>query len=370
MPLETFLLERNQTLYENEVEINLTESGVKAMTLREFLTPAEQQELLDLPLGYGHTEGSPALRRAIAALYPGAGPENVLVTAGSAEANFVAAWSLLGDGGGAAMMLPNYLQVAGLAKSFGAAIATFSLRPERGWALDREALARAVAPGTRVVSVCNPNNPTGHVLTPEEMDAVVAARGRAGAWSQADEIYRATGLGERAETPSFWGRHDRVLVSGSVSKALGHSGLRLGWLAGPAATIAEIRRRQDYTTIGTTAVSQYVGERVLAPARRAALLARARTILNRNAAIVGAWVARPGNRLSWQPPQGGGIAFIKFDLPLSSEEFSRLVRERESTFVVAGAWFGLEGHIRLGIGGDSHELEQGLARVDRVLATL
>ncbi len=369
MPFETFLLERNQTLFENEVEINLTESGVKAMTLREFLTPAEQQELLDLPLGYGHTEGTPALRQAIAALYPGAGPENVLVTAGSCEANFVAAWTLLG-GGSAAAVLPNYLQVPNLARAFGATVKPVQLRPEAGWALDLEGLERAMTPGTRAITLCNPNNPTGKVLSEAEMAAVVAAAERIGAWILADEIYRGAELGERAETASFWGRSDKVLCAGSISKALGHSGLRVGWLVGPVDTIADIRRRQDYTSIGTTAVGQYVATRVLAPGRREALLRRAREILNRNRAVVDAWVKSHGNRLSWQPPEAGGIAFIRYDLPMTSEELSRLIRERESTFVVAGQWFGLDGHFRLGIGGDSHELEAGLRRVDRVLATL
>lgn len=369
MPFETFLLERNQTLYENEVEINLTESGVKAMTLREFLTPAEQQELLDLPLGYGHTEGTPALRRAIAALYPGAGPENVLVTAGSCEANFVAAWTLLG-GGSAAAVLPNYLQVPNLARAFGAEVKPIHLKSAQDWALDLAELDRAMTPDTRAIILCNPNNPTGKVLDEAEMAAVVAAAERVGAWILADEIYRGAELGERPETASFWGRSSRVLCAGSISKALGHSGLRVGWLVGPADTIADIRRRQDYTSIGTTAVGQYVATRVLAPERRQALLRRAREILNRNRDIVAAWVGRHGNRLSWRPPEAGGIAFIRYDLPMGSEDFSRLVRERESCFVVAGAWFGLEGHIRLGIGGDSHELEEGLKRVDRVLATL
>ena len=79
MQVETFLLERNQSLYENTVEINLTESGVHALTLREILSEAEQAQLLDLPLGYGHTEGTPALRAAVAAWHPGAGSAGGLV---------------------------------------------------------------------------------------------------------------------------------------------------------------------------------------------------------------------------------------------------------------------------------------------------
>jgi hypothetical protein len=372
--LETFLLERMQTLYENTVEINLTESGVKPMTLRSFLTAAEREEVLDLSQGYGHTDGTPALRKAIAGLYPGATSDNILVGAGSAEANFVAAWTLFGEGGPertkAAAMLPNYTQIHGIAKSLGAELTPFSLSSDRGWALDVDGLQRAVGPDTKVILICNPNNPTGHVLTEAEMAAVVDVARKAGAWILSDEIYRGAELGGRPETSSFWGRYDKVIVTGSVSKALAFSGLRLGWLVASGDFAKEARRRQDYTTIGTTPISQYVATRVLEPKRRRQLLERSRVILERNLAIVGDWVARNGNRLSWQPPEAGGVAFVRYDFSIGSEQLSTLLRERESTFIVAGAWFGLEGHVRIGIGGDSHELQEGLQRIDRLLATL
>lgn len=370
MTLETFLLERMQTLYENTVEINLTESGVKPMTLRNFLTAAEQQEVLDLSQGYGHTDGTPALRKAIAGLYPGATSENILVGAGSAEANFVAAWTLFGEGGKAAAMLPNYTQIHGVAKSLGAELSPFYLISEKGWALDVESLKRAVGKDTKVILVCNPNNPTGHVLTAAEMDAIVDVARKAGCWILSDEIYRGSEFGGRPETTSFWGRYDKVICTGSVSKALAFSGLRLGWLVASGDFAYSARLRQDYTTIGTTPISQYVGARVLEPARRKQLLDRSRVILERNRQIIDEWVKSHGNRLSWQPPEAGGVAFIRYDFPIGSEALSKLLREKESTFIVAGAWFGLEGHVRIGIGGDSHELQEGLKRIDKVLKGL
>jgi len=369
--LETFLLERMQTLYENTVEINLTESGVKPMTLRSFLTAAEQQEVLDLSQGYGHTDGTPALRQAIAGLYPGAKSENILVGAGSAEANFVAAWTLFGERGTkAAAMLPNYTQIHGIAKSLGAELRSFHLVSEKGWALDVDSLKRAVGKDTEVILVCNPNNPTGHVLTAAEMGAVIEVAAKAGCWILSDEIYRGSELGGRPETQSFWGRYDKVICTGSVSKALAFSGLRLGWLVASGDFAYTARLRQDYTTIGTTPVSQYVAARVLEPKRREQLLQRSRAILERNAGIIDDWVKSHGNRLSWQPPEAGGVAFIRYDYPIGSEALSKLLREKESTFIVAGAWFGLEGHVRIGIGGDSHELQHGLERIDKVLKTL
>lgn len=367
MDIETFLLERNQSLYENAVEINLTESGVEPLTVGELLDPEEQAALLSLRLGYGHTEGTPALRAAVAGWYPGAGVDDVLITAGAAEANLLALWAACGPGDELVFVVPNFLQIPGIARAGGVVVRTVPLDADRGWALDRGALAAAVGPRTRLVALCNPNNPTGRVLDAAEMAAVVDIAGAAGAWLLADEIYRGAEIGGRPETPTFWGRYERTIVTASTSKALAHAGLRLGWMVAPPEMVGEAVRRQDYTTIGTGPMSQYIATRILQPGRRRALLARSRDILERNLAHIEAWVSRWNGRLSFRPPEAGGMAFVGYDAPVGSAELSRRIRERESVFVVAGAWFGVESHLRIGIGGDADVLEEGLRRIDRVL---
>ena len=143
MKIEEFQLERNQSLFENTVSYNLTESGIHPCALKDFLSDEEQREVLGLELGYGQTNGDPALRDAIAAMYPRYNRDNVLVTNGSAEANFVAIWSLLGAGDQIAMMLPNYMLVWGLARSFGVDVKPFHLREERNWGIDMAELESA-----------------------------------------------------------------------------------------------------------------------------------------------------------------------------------------------------------------------------------
>lgn len=370
MDIETFLLERNQSLYENEVEINLTESGVEPLTLSEMLDPEERAELLSLRLGYGHTEGTPALRTAIAGWYPGAGADDVLVTAGAAEANFLVVWTLCRPGDEMVLVVPNFLQIPGVARANGVTVRSVALDAGRGWALDRDALAAAVGPKTRLIALCNPNNPTGQVLSDGEMDAVVEIAAGAGAWLLADEIYRGAEIGDRPETATFWGRYDRTIVTASTSKSLAHAGLRLGWMVAPPATIAEAVRRQDYTTIGTGPINQFVAARLLQPERRRAVLARTRAILGRNLALVDDWIGRWNGRLSCLRPQAGGMVFVGYDAPVGSAVLSRRIREEESVFVVAGEWFGIDGHLRIGIGGEAAALDEGLRRIDRVLRAL
>lgn len=372
MSFETFLLERNQSLYENEVEINLTESGVEPMTLSELLTPAQQAELMSIRIGYNYTEGTPALRDAIASWYPGATADNVLVTTGAAEANYVAYWTLMRPGDAIAMMLPNFMQFDGLGSAFEHEVRPFSLvQTDEGWRLDLDALKAALADGrVRIVAICNPNNPAGTVLSEDEMDAIVAAAREAGAWIVSDEIYRGSELDGRPETPTFWGRYERVIITSSTSKALAHAGLRIGWITAPDDFVHDAMRRQDYTTIGTGPLNQYVATKLLEPAGRAAILARSRSILAANLDIIDRWIARWNGRLSYVRPAAGGMVFVRYYWPIGSDELSRIARERESVFVVAGDWFGMDGYLRIGTGGEAHVLEEGLARLDRVLESL
>lgn len=372
MAFQTFLLERSQSLYENEVEINLTESGVEPMSLAELLSPQEQAELLNLRLGYNYTEGAPELREAIATWYRGATIDNVLVTTGAAEANFIAYWALMRQGDALAMMAPNFMQFHGLGAAFEHEVRVFNYRQtEAGWRLDLDALRAAAAKGRlRVIAICNPNNPTGAILTEREMEAIVAIARDADAWIVSDEIYRGSELGGAPETPSFWGRYKKVIVTSSTSKSLAHAGLRLGWIVAPPDLLYAAMERQDYTTIGTGPLNQYVAARILAPAGRERMLARSRAILEANLGVIDSWVARWNGRLSYVRPQAGGMVFVRYDWPIGSDELSKLARERESVFVVAGAWFGMDGYLRIGTGGEAHVLEEGLTRLDRVLASL
>lgn len=372
MAFETFLLERNQSLYENEVEINLTESGVEPMALAELLSPDDQAALLNIRLGYNYTEGTPELRSAIASWYPGATADQVLVTTGTAEANFITYWTLMQPGDAIAMMLPNFMQFSGLAAAFGHEVRPFSyVQTENGWTIDLAALEEALADGkVRIVALVNPNNPTGTVLTDREMEQIVTLAEKAGAWIVSDEIYRGSELDDRPETPTFFGMGDRIIVTSSTSKSLAHAGLRLGWTIAPEQIVAALMERQDYTTIGTGPLNQFVASRLLEPVGRERMLARTRSIIADNLHVIDDWIARSGGRLSYRRPHAGGMAFVRYDWPIGSAELSRLARERESVFVVAGEWFGMDHHLRIGTGGEPDVLREGLARLDRLLASL
>lgn len=370
MDIDTFLLERNQSEYENHVEINLTESGVHPQTVRDLLDDAELDAFLSLPINYGHTEGTPELRDAIASWYPGASAGNVLVTTGTSEANFIAAWTLLEPGDEFALMIPNFMQLDGVARSMGARVTHLQLRPELGWRLDFDEVERQLASRPRLVSIVNPHNPSGRVMSRADMARLVALVADCGAWLLVDEIYRGAELGDRPETPSFWGLYDRVIITSSTSKSLAHAGLRLGWIVAPEAFVHECMRRQDYTTIGTSPLSQFLATRLLGPGRREQVLARSRQILSDNLAAFEQWAAGRGHDMTYVRPDAGGMVFLRYHYGIGSTDLSTQLRETESVFLVAGDWFGMDGHLRVGIGGEAEKIREGLRRFGRFLDRL
>src|SRR5438034_7865550 len=194
--IDAFEMERYQSLYWHLVDYDLSESGVTPLTIRELLGPdADPEFFLQQALGYPLSEGSYETRANIAQWYPGCAPENVTLMNGGSEANLLSLWSLLGPRDRLAFMLPNYCQGLGLGPFFGDGVDTFKLKLRGGrWSLDVESLDRAVGKRTSVIMVCNPNNPTGAVLTEGEMQAVIDVAARAGAWIVADEIYRGAEL--------------------------------------------------------------------------------------------------------------------------------------------------------------------------------
>jgi hypothetical protein len=372
MRIDLFRMERMQSLHWHRVEYDLSESGVTPLRLEELLGDGlDREALLDTRLGYPLSEGSERLRERIAAWYPGADSENVTVVNGGSEANHLALWSLLEPGDRLALMLPNYMQAWGLGRHFAGRVDAFRLRLRRGrWRLDLDELARVVTRRTRVVMVCNPNNPTGAVLDAAETAAVVAAARRAGAWLLADEIYRGAEPSRASPTPSFWGRYERAVVTAGLSKAFGLPGLRIGWVVGPKALIRQVWTRHDYTTLTPGMLSDRLAAAALDPPRRDAILARTRSILERQWPRLEAWLRTHEDVFEWAAPQAGAIALARYKLPLGSTALADRIRREQSVLLVPGDTLGAGRSLRFGFGHDIERTLAGLKRVDVTLATL
>ena len=366
MKIEEFTLERIQSEYENTVKYNLSDSGVHPMSIRDLLTESEIAELCELELGYGWTNGEVSLREAIAALYSGRSADEIIVTNGSAEANFLMVLALLDPGDEIVVFTPNYLQIWGWARAIGVSVKPVPHQEALDWSPDIEALRSAVGPNTRLITICHPNNPTGAILSEGQMREIVAIAEDAGAYLHADEVYKGAEI-EGPECMSFLDLYEKAVVTSGMSKAMALPGLRIGWLAGPAQQIYSAWQRKDYTSITTSTISEYVAERALQPVLRQKILDRSKHILRENLDLLLAWVEKRPDTVSLIPPSAGGMAFVRYDATMNSTELAHQLRKDKDVFVLPGDVYGLDGYFRVGIGAPAATLESGLQRIGEYL---
>jgi aspartate/methionine/tyrosine aminotransferase len=379
MKLEPFAMERMQSTYENQVEFNLSESGVHPLRLGELVDDEQsRQALLDEPLRYSQSNGTAALREQIAAHYPGATAANIQVTNGGSEANYITAWNLVEPGDEVVMMVPNYMQTWGLSRAFGGTIREWPLvlppSPSASarqaaddssirWNIDLDALEGLVTARTKLIIICNPNNPTGARFDVPALDRIAAIASRHGSWILSDEIYRGAELDGR-ETASMWGRSDRVIVTNGLSKAYGLPGLRIGWIVGPLGVMESLWSYHDYTTISPGALSDVLARRALEPARRSRILARTRRILNENYPLMAAWLDAHGDLFSYAPPEAGAIVYVRYHHDINSTDLVNRLREKQNVLIVPGDHFGMDGYLRLGFGEAPGYLRAALGRLN------
>ncbi len=367
-----FRMERWQSTHEHRVGINLSESGVHPLTVGELIALSGKDIDVDsILLSYGQSNGSDELRALIANQYEGATEASILVTVGGAEANFTCFWHLFESETKAAIILPTYGQVPGLLESFGSRLSPVNLIEEDGWQPDLAKLEAALADGARFVLITNPNNPTGASLTHESMMRITELTEKYGAWILADEVYAGAEAGTEP-TASFWGSHDRVLITNSLSKAYGLPGLRLGWVAGPESLIGELWGRTDYTTICPASVSDALACLALEPSTRERIGERTRGIVRSNLGVLEDWMAEQEGRFRYRPPDAGAICYAHYEAPINSSDFAEKLRAEKSVLVVPGDHFGMDHYLRLGFGNPKKELLEGLGRVreafDEVMA--
>ena len=266
-------------------------------------------------------------------------------------------------------MTPNYMQVWGLADALGAKVQVWPLEPdfdESTWSVQLAQLEELVGPQTKLVAICNPNNPTGHCIGPGVLDQIARITAENGTWVLADEIYQGSEFGG-GTTASMWGRHDRVVVTNSLSKAYGLPGLRLGWAIAPPETCAQMWMRHDYTTIGQGALSEHLGARALEPDRRQRLLARSRELLAANYAMAAKWLEGHAEHMRHIPPMAGAFLYLAYDDPIPSLVLAERLRDEKSVLVVPGKHFGMDGWLRIGFGEPADRVEAGLERISELL---
>jgi aspartate/methionine/tyrosine aminotransferase len=369
---QPFMMERMMSKFEQDVEFNLSESGVHPILLKDLLGHEAKyiNNFLESDLNYPYVNGIPELRQNIAQLYNGANPDNVLVTVGAIEANYISTRTLLTAGDEIVIMLPNYMQIWGISKNHQYKIKTFHLRENQGWSPDIDQLNDIVSTNTKLIAICNPNNPTGYILTDNEIDKIAAIADRVGSWFLADEVYRGAERKPDKESTSFYGRYDKVLAVGSMSKAYGMPGLRIGWVVGPVDTIDEIWARHEYTTISATMLSNKLAALALSSGVRPRIIERTRKYIRQGYPVLEQWMNSHKDTFTFTSPQAAAITFVRYHLEINSTVFEERLRHEKSVLIVPGDHFGMDHFVRISFGLPHDYLNAALDRIHDLIEEL
>lgn len=376
MKIETFALERWMTAHELHVAYDIAESGICPLSMRELLDlePLEAREetlarLLDLKLGYSEATGTFELRTLLAQHYRACGPENILVTTGAIEANFLLFNALLETGDHVVAPYPAYQQLYSVPRALGCDVSLWRIRPETGFRYDVGDLERLLRPDTRLIVINTPHNPTGAMLSPDDVRRVYDLAESVGALVLSDEAYRWLEVpGGAPPAPPMFDLGWQGISVGTLSKPFGLPGLRLGWMAAPSEIAARCWAMRDYVSLSPGKLNDALA--VLAIRHRAAIVERNERIIASNLAVAQEWIDERSDVLSWTPPRGGLLALLRYELDIPSLELSNILAEEYSVMLAPGSVFGFEQYLRIGIGQAPAVFAAGLARTGQCLADL
>ena len=362
--------------WETDVEFDIAESGVYPLTTRDLinLLPEDQRQptidaLLDLRLGYTEARGTKALRETIASVYENTTADNILVTTGAIEANYLAFNTLLDPGDHVIAVYPAYQQLYAVAEAIGCNVSRWELREENGFRYDLDELRRLLRPDTKLVIVNTPHNPTGSLLTPDELDTVYALTGEVGARLLCDEAYRWLDLpGQPKMAPPIRNKGGHGISVGTMSKPFGLPGLRIGWIAADEDFVRQCWSSRDYISLSPARLSDALTQ--LAIEHRDAIVARNHAIIAENLAAAEPWFKENADLVSWTPPRAGLLALMKYSIDMPSKELSDLLAGEYSVMLAPGSAFGYEGYLRIGIGQRPDLFREGLFRTATALRSL
>lgn len=372
MDIKPFGVEMWMNEFETKCELNLAETCVDSITIAELLAISGHNDqdlraLLPMKMTYGAIEGSERLRRAIAALYARQTPHNIVTTHGTIGANALVHTALVSRGDRVISVIPTYQQHYSIPESIGAEVVHLRLREGNGFLPDLDELATLATPGTRLIAINNPNNPTGALMDRAMLEQIAGIARRAGAWLLCDEVYRGIDQAGSGVTDSIADLYEKGISTASTSKAFSLAGLRLGWIAAPREVIDAVMIHRDYNTISVGMLDDHFATLAIENADK--LWARSRAITRQNLDILSRWVEQEP-RVSWVKPQSSTTALLKYDADMPSRDFCLALLEKTGVMFTPGSAMEMEGHVRIGFGNPTATLQQGLPRVSAFLKQL
>lgn len=373
MKIRPFAVEEWMNAYETGARCNIAETCVDSVSVDELFrlcgedSTAFWKQFSARRLTYGDIEGAPAFREGICRLYKTLKPEEVVTTHGAAGANHHVFYSLVEPGDRVISIMPTYQQLYSIPESYGAEVKLLNLTPENGYLPALEQLRELAVPGTKLICINNPNNPTGALMSTELLREIVEIARSVDAYVLCDEVYRHL-TQEDVWCESIVDLYEKGISVSSMSKVFSLAGLRLGWIATHDETVRKaLLSHRDYNHISCGMFDEALA--AVALQHSDIILERNRGIVRENLAILDAWV-QSEPRIHYQKPRAGTTALVYYDYAPDSYAFCTRMYHETGAFVTPGDCFEQPKSMRIGYASDVQTLKDGLAAISAFLRIL
>jgi aspartate/methionine/tyrosine aminotransferase len=343
----------------HKAKINLSRSALADRSLAEL-----GLDLAELDINGENAYGYPPLVNALSSRF-GVLERNIFTTGGASQAIFMVCAALLEPGDRVLVEKPAYEPLLAAPRFFRAEIRRIERRIEEGYGIDLDRFRVALAAGPKLVLLTNLHNPSGVRLPAATLGELAAAAAERGAMVFVDEIYLEYATEKGGETAFHLG--ENIIAASSLTKVYGLGGLRCGWVFGPLPLVEKLRRLADHMNV----VGVFIGEQISAQilARLNELAAENRPLIRKNLGLVRNFMRRELN-LSWAEPAPGIICFPRIEAAVDGTQLAAVLEKNHETTIVPGHFFEEPRHFRLGFGGPSDHLAEGLENIHKALASL
>lgn len=363
MKIDAFKVEQWMDLYETKAKYNLAETCIDSLTVKELLEIGGLDAddfllgLKDIRLTYGHIHGSPEFTQGVAGFYENILPEEVIPTHGAIGANNMVIHTLIEPTDNMVSVMPTYQQHYSIPQSIGAEVRLLQLHLANDFLPDIEQLKALVDEKTKMITVNNPNNPTGSFIPKETMKQVIEVAQSVGAYVLCDEVYRGVSA-DGSYMYSVVDLYDKAISVGSLSKSFSLAGLRMGWIATKDKAVLKLcRERRDFDTISCAVLDDLLAG--IALNNKEKIFERNRKIVLQNRKILDDFVtANP--HLEYKRPVAGTTALVYYDLDMPSYELCVKLMEEKGVMFTPGSCFEMGNSIRIGYAFDAELLKEGL----------
>jgi len=370
LQIPPFELERYFAKYEFSSPYLLSCSDCEPLSMKELLSLGDRETLglwETLTLGYTESQGHPLLREEIAKLYTEIRAENI-ITAVPEECIFIAMNTILEPGDHVVSVFPGYQSLYQLAETIGCEVSLWKPAEEETWRFRMEDLERLLKPSTKLIVINFPHNPTGALITGEELRQIVAAAEKRRGYVFSDEMYRFLEYDEKDRLPTASDLSANAVSLSGMSKSFSLAGLRIGWLSTQdTALISQFSSFKDYTTICSSAPGEVLA--IMGLRARDAILSRNLGIIRENLRLLSGFSAEHSEILKWTSSKAGPIGLGRLKKEINADDFCLDLQKKKGAMLLPSAAYGFgRKHFRLGFG--RRAFPEALSKLSEYLSSL